>query len=101
MLRKLRRRACWCEHCGRVWIEPDQPASVHHIHTNGSGGPDIPENLIRLCPKCHQRAQDGEIPVLVLMADILRSRQLPVRDELRRRWGSAEEMEAYVRSLCA
>lgn len=45
-----------CELCGsRCYAQP------HHIHTVGSGGGDIRENLIQLCVDCHMGAHDGRI----------------------------------------
>jgi hypothetical protein len=35
--------------------------SVHHIKTRGSGGDDVPENLITLCQKHHHLAQGYRI----------------------------------------
>lgn len=44
----------FCEMCGRpTGNEP------HHIFPRGAGGPDIPENLIQLCPVCHTKAHSG------------------------------------------
>ena len=42
--------------------------SVHHIKTRGSGGHDVPENLITLCQKHHNMAQAYQIPVAELHA---------------------------------
>lgn len=94
LFRRIKRRACWCEHCRRVWVEAGEPP--HHIHTQGSGGPDLEENLAKICPNCHRLAQDGEIARETLMRDIWRSRR-----ELRQRWTSPEEMHEYVRGKCA
>ena len=41
----------WCELCGK----PGN-VHVHHIKTKGSGGGDLPENLISLCLYCHDKA---------------------------------------------
>ena len=50
-------RKKYCEYCGRAGrIE------VHHIKTRGSGGDDVPENLISLCCECHVKAHSGQIP---------------------------------------
>ena len=49
-------RKDYCEYCGcRAYGEP------HHIKTVGSGGDDVPENLIQLCGECHVKAHTGEI----------------------------------------
>ncbi len=42
-----------CRKCNRT--------TVHHIKTVGSGGDDVPENLISLCVVCHTKAHHGEI----------------------------------------
>lgn len=34
---------------------------VHHIDTRGSGGGDVPENMIELCRKHHNQAHTGQI----------------------------------------
>jgi len=34
---------------------------VHHITTKGSGGSDVPENLITLCKKHHDMAHNARI----------------------------------------
>jgi hypothetical protein len=34
---------------------------VHHIDTKGAGGDDVPENLITLCRKHHQQAQERKV----------------------------------------
>ena len=33
----------------------------HHIKTKGSGGDDLPQNLIEVCRKCHRLIHDGKI----------------------------------------
>jgi hypothetical protein len=38
-----------------------QGIDVHHIHSRGSGGGDIKENLICLCRKHHNMAHNGLI----------------------------------------
>lgn len=51
-----------CELCGApAYAQP------HHINTVGSGGGDIPENLIQLCSDCHMGAHDGRISKKELM----------------------------------
>ena len=49
-----------CQRCGsRVtrFDKNDPPtAEVHHIIPKAAGGPDVLENLITLCPSCHQDA---------------------------------------------
>ena len=38
------------------------PLDVHHLRTRGSGGDDVPENMITLCRKHHTMAGDWIIP---------------------------------------
>ncbi|WP_157109830.1 HNH endonuclease signature motif containing protein [Thermanaeromonas toyohensis] len=46
----------YCELCGqKAYGEP------HHIKTRGSGGSDIPENLIQLCWEHHVAAHSGRL----------------------------------------
>ena len=54
-------RRPYCEWCWR-W----GPTHVHHIKSRGSGGGDVPENLISLCVGCHDRAHRG----LIAKADL-------------------------------
>lgn len=35
----------------------------HHIKSKGSGGDDIPENLIEVCRICHTKIHTGQIKV--------------------------------------
>lgn len=44
----------YCEMCGHPTNN-----GPHHIFPRGAGGPDIPENLIQLCPVCHTKAHSG------------------------------------------
>lgn len=46
----------YCEVCGRPG-----PTQSHHIIPKAAGGPDIPENLIALCPACHRDAHTERI----------------------------------------
>ena len=49
----------WCEVCGK-------PGNVHVHHIRPIGfsrtGNDTPDNLISLCPICHRKVHDGNIP---------------------------------------
>lgn len=49
-------RKPYCELCGRHGI-----MHVHHIKSKGSGGGDVPDNLICLCWGCHRKVHDGVI----------------------------------------
>ena len=49
-----------CEICG-LWT--GNFAHVHHIRTRGAGGNDVPENLISLCWKCHEKVHRGLLKV--------------------------------------
>lgn len=50
-------RRDWCELCGRPGA-----VHVHHIRSRGAGGDDVLENLISLCPECHDLVHRGRIP---------------------------------------
>ncbi|HHV79075.1 MAG TPA: HNH endonuclease [Firmicutes bacterium] len=50
-------RKPYCDLCGAVG-----PVHVHHIRSRGAGGDDVPENLIALCPRCHELVHRGKIP---------------------------------------
>ena len=60
-------RKPYCERCRRATaIEP------HHVFTVGSGGGDVPINLIQLCTDCHIAAHAGGVErdeLLALIAD--------------------------------
>lgn len=45
-----------CEICGKAG-----QTEKHHIKTKGSGGDDLPQNLIEVCRKCHRLIHDGKI----------------------------------------
>lgn len=45
-----------CEICGKTG-----QTEKHHIKTKGSGGDDLPQNLIEVCRKCHRLIHDGKI----------------------------------------
>lgn len=51
-----RQRKPYCEYCGRYGR-----SQTHHVVSRKSGGGDVPENLISLCPTCHMLAHNGEI----------------------------------------
>jgi len=59
--------AGWCEYCGRPGC-----TEKHHIKTRGAGGPDVRENLIRLCVECHRLAQEYRIDRLELVQVVAR-----------------------------
>jgi len=47
----------YCEACGSLCS-----GLPHHIKTQGAGGTDKPENLLRLCCNCHRLIHDkGDI----------------------------------------
>lgn len=45
-----------CEYCRK-----EGTTHTHHIKTKGSGGNDTPDNLIELCPLCHDLVHRGNI----------------------------------------
>lgn len=55
----LRSNGC-CEHCGSeapfYTAEGEPFLEVHHITQLADEGPDLPENVIALCPNCHREA---------------------------------------------
>jgi ribosome-binding protein aMBF1 (putative translation factor) len=62
-------RKPYCELCGRrAYGKP------HHIKTVGSGGDDVPENMIQLCTDDHTKAHTGQISKETLR-EIVRRRE--------------------------
>lgn len=55
----------WCE-------EPLDAPEVHHIRPRSEGGTNDPENLIVLCPNCHNKADSGLISRSQLTAKLER-----------------------------
>ena len=68
-------KKAYCELC-------DNPAyhAPHHIESVGSGGPDIKENQIQLCDKCHTKAHSGKIPKGLLFLLVAKREQVDVGD---------------------
>lgn len=46
----------YCELCGRYGV-----IHVHHIRSKGAGGNDEADNLVSLCPICHDKVHRGLI----------------------------------------
>ena len=79
-------RRDYCEVCGRSTVEGE---GAHHIVSQGSGGPDIPENLIMLCWQCHiGKAHGGHYSKDFLFSVVAR-----------REGKTAEEVREYVMAL--
>lgn len=57
-----------CEWCEERFDHPH----VHHITPRREGGPNDPENLIVLCPNCHEKADREAIPRSKLRAKVRR-----------------------------
>lgn len=57
-----------CEWCEDSFDHPH----VHHIEPRREGGPNDPENLIVLCPNCHEKADREAIPRSKLKAKVAR-----------------------------
>lgn len=57
-----------CEWCENQYDH----LQVHHIVPRREGGPNEPENLIVLCPNCHENADRGAIPRSKLEAKVER-----------------------------
>ncbi len=52
----LQRDKYTCQGCGC-----SGPMQIHHIHYRSQGGTDQIENLITLCPKCHNKVHKGQM----------------------------------------
>lgn len=50
----------WCKHKGKT-TQSNMLLHVHHIKTKGSGGDDVPLNLILLCAHDHNEAHAKRI----------------------------------------
>ncbi|QLG62208.1 HNH endonuclease [Halorarum salinum] len=57
-----------CEWCEESFDHPH----VHHIQPRREGGPNKPNNLIVLCPNCHEKADRESIPRSKLKAKVKR-----------------------------
>lgn len=55
LIQRIHEIGC-CEYCGSRFN-----LQVHHIKSRGSGGHDVPENLILLCYVCHNKVHAGNI----------------------------------------
>lgn len=53
-----------CQGCGEKAPFHDKTGDpfleVHHLYRRSDGGADDPENVVALCPNCHQRVHHGE-----------------------------------------
>ena len=67
-------RKKFCQNCGAY---NEEGWHVHHIKTKGSGGDDVAENLVTLCPACHTKVHSGEL----LIENII-TRDLPGVEEV-------------------
>ena len=68
------RAAQHCEWCG----DPYDHLEVHHIVPRSESGPNEPENLIVLCPNCHEKADRNAIPRSKLEAKVKRLKKVSV-----------------------
>lgn len=57
-----------CQNCGKFvpltisgYFDKFLCAHIHHLKTRGSGGEDVPENVVLLCWDCHRGVHDGRI----------------------------------------
>jgi len=57
-----------CEWCEESFDHPH----VHHIKPRREGGPNDPDNLVVLCPNCHEKADRNAIPRSKLKAKVSR-----------------------------
>lgn len=62
-----------CEWCEKQFDHPH----VHHIEPRREGGPNDPDNLIVLCPNCHEKADRNAIPRSKLKAKVKRLPPVP------------------------
>ena len=54
--------------CGNTACRCIVTLDLHHLDPVAEGGPDDPNNLLALCPTCHRRHHNREIPVESLRA---------------------------------
>lgn len=54
--------------CGNPACRCIVTLDMHHLDSVADGGPDDPHNLLALCPNCHRRHHNREIPVESLRA---------------------------------
>lgn len=68
-------RKDYCEYCGS-----SASGWPHHIKTRGAGGPDARWNLIQLCARCHDLAQQYKIPRLELVKIVAQREGMDVKE---------------------
>jgi hypothetical protein len=49
--------------CGNPACRCIVTLDLHHLNPVADGGLDDPDNLLALCPNCHRRHHNGEIPI--------------------------------------
>ena len=54
--------------CGNPACRCVVTLDMHHLDSVGEGGSDDPNNLIALCPNCHRRHHNNDIPISSLRA---------------------------------
>lgn len=54
--------------CGNPACRCVVTLDMHHLDPVGEGGSDDPNNLIALCPNCHRRHHNSDIPISSLRA---------------------------------
>jgi len=54
--------------CGNPACRCIVTLDMHHLVPVADGGPDDPDNLLALCPNCHRRHHNKEIPIESLRA---------------------------------
>ena len=77
------RQAPECEWCGkenRTGLDP------HHVLTRGAGGPDVAENLVALCRRCHQDAHNGRVKPSELLAVAAKRCRMTVAEVEKKLW---------------
>jgi len=97
-----------CQVCG----SSPEVIHRHHIIPLKEGGPDILENIVFLCPKCHRKAEAGEISVSSLLnlakerltfEELIFSEELdkPFEAHIRLTLNHWADSEAKIHELCA
>jgi 5-methylcytosine-specific restriction endonuclease McrA len=70
---------------------------VHHIVFRSNGGTDSPENLMVLCPTCHDKLHNGEFEIKGVRSKTKHATEVGiVNSQLKKRFGDFEETFGYV-----
>ena len=88
-----------CQKCGKKKGRME----VHHINPRSKGGADIAENLVTVCPDCHEKIHSGKIPNFTKERDDLARlkdaiQMNVIRSQLLKRYPEATEVFGYITS---